>query len=375
MAPPASSPSSDGPATDGGADRDAVGGGTDGRGERTAGGRGEQTADGGGERDRASNGVVPGGPVTRRELLAAVGGAAAVSRIGDVDAQPTEGGATLRVRVHPGSVPPSVRFRSAADEIRGDWPEPYRAAAEAVEDALGQLADYVAEHTGFATPSVAVERGEPVSVPPAERPRSSEAVLPGPDTVLEAVRRRVDEREDAGDADSGATAHLHLCWAPLNYRLGYGVARGVIGDGADAPALAVANVGATERWDGRPITRNMAIHEVFHTFLTERAVRSVGGSRCDHDLGRAVRTDDGALRVSPMATAYAGPDRFGVGTRWHGTGCYDHDEIHRHGDSGGPDDVDDFEYATDLSDATLDAVTRTFEAGTRTFERGIGRSS
>ncbi|WP_323172897.1 hypothetical protein [Natrialba sp. PRR66] len=306
--------------------------------------------------------------VSRREFIAAVGGVGAVSIVGTSgggDAPDTE---TLRIRVSPGPIPPPVWFRYGISGLRRDWPVPFRECFAAIEDAMAQLQTYAVSNSDRidADFDIRVERGQSVRFPLLATPRPSELVLPSLATVLDVFREQLRDRGELG----GPACHVLFCWSPLNYRVGYGGtmspndlvgATGSNGTAADG-AQTVANIGATEVWDSRAISRNIAIHEVFHTLLPPELVEAVGGTDCDHDLGAATRVqtggDDQALRVTPMATAYAGPDELGGGTRFHGTGCYDHDEFTRHD---GYEGVDRFEYTTRMSEATLAVATRYLE--------------
>lgn len=301
--------------------------------------------------------------VTRREALAAVGGAALAVPTG-TGATAVAGGrrAPVLVRVYPGAVPIQARLRYGPDALRGDWPNPLRDALAAVESAFDQVLAYARERSRLEDLEVRVERGPAIRFPPAETPLSADAVVPSLETLLGRFRDRLRKR----DAITDGSCHLLLRWSPLNYRVGYGGTvspNALTGDpdgGGDAQS--VANVGATEVWDSRSVTRNIAIHETLHTFLSSDIVADIGEAVCDHELGTAVRTAPDTLRVSPMATAYAGPDRIGGGTRFHGTGCYDHDRFYRHD---GTDGVENWTYTTELSEATCEGVTRSLE---RRFE-------
>nr|WP_241430591.1 hypothetical protein [Natronorubrum sulfidifaciens] len=298
--------------------------------------------------------------VSRRELLASIGGAVAVSQTTRGVAAQTLGDGPLHIRVYPGPVALRAWLRYGFDGIRDNWPPPFRDAFAAIEDAVDQILTYAHERDRLEGLEAHIERARLVQFPLSATPLSSEAVFPSRETVLEVFRDQLRER----NALTGSTCHVLLCWAPLNYRVGYGGTlspNAIVGaeiDGTAGDAGTVANVGATELWDSRAVTRNMAIHETLHPFLPSAIVEDVGGSRCSHDLGTAVRTDENTLRVSPMATAYAGPDEFGGGTRWHGRGCGNHDAFHRHD---GYEGIDHWTYTTELSEATLEAVTRTLE--------------
>ncbi|ELZ02930.1 hypothetical protein C482_04706 [Natrialba chahannaoensis JCM 10990] len=317
-------------------------------------------------------------PVSRREFVAAVGGAGGASLFGpSADASESEPD-HLRVRVYPGPVPPTAWLWYGVEGMSDDWPTPFQDAFAAVEDAMDQIQAYAADRslisdsTSVSEPelTVRVERGPPVRFPLLSVSQPTDLAFPSLSAVLDAFRDQLHDRGALG----GPTCHLLLCWSPFNYQVGYG---GTIspndlidsaGSDADDPdavagAQTVANIGATEVWDSRAVSRNIAIHEVLHTFLSPDIVADVGDTRCDHNLGTATRTglEGRTLQVSPMATAYAGPDEFGGGTRFHGTGCYDHDEFARHDGYEVNDTepaVDRFEYTTELSEATLEAATR-----------------
>ncbi|WP_254532295.1 hypothetical protein [Natrinema gelatinilyticum] len=311
--------------------------------------------------------------VTRREALAAVGGSAVSVWTGSdtssgtaVDTETTAGhrDGLVRIRVYPDAVPFRARLRYGLGDLRGNWPTPFRDALAAIESAFEHVLAYARERSRLEDLVVRVDRASPIRVPPSTTSLSADAVLPS----LEALLRRFRERVQSRGALTGRTCHVLLCWSPLNYRVGYGgtlAPNSVTGmdDGGDGDALTVANVGATEVWDSRPVTQNIAIHETLHTFLSDDVVRSIGNAYCDHELGTAVRTAQNTLRISPMATAYAGPNRIGGGTRFHGTGCYDHDRFVRHD---GHDGIENWVYTTEPSDATQEGVTRYLE---RRFER------
>jgi len=298
-----------------------------------------------------------------RETLAAVGGAALVSPVGASEPTAVDhgGDAAVRVLIHPGAVPLHARLLDGLDALRRDWSAPFRDALAAIEAAFEQVLAYAREQSRLESLTIGVERGRPIRFSPSMRSLSPDAVLPSLETLLNRFR----ERLRAHDALGGNTCHVLLHWSPLNYRIGYGGTlspNSLVGAGDDGDAQTVVNVGATERWDSRAVTRNMAIHETIHTFLSDPVVEEVVGTRCEHDLGTAVRTDSNTLEISPIATAYAGPDRIGAGTRFQGTGCYDHEQFSRHD---GTDGIDTWTYTTTLSDATCEAITRFLE---RRFE-------
>ncbi|WP_408959898.1 hypothetical protein [Natrinema sp. 74] len=297
--------------------------------------------------------------VTRREALAAIGGAALTTSTGTTaTAVAGDRRVPVLVRVYPGAVPLRARLWYGRDALRGDWPPPFRDALAAVESAFEQVLAYARDRERLADLDIRVERGPPIRFPPAETPLSADAVVPSLETLLGRFRERLRKR----DALTNRTCHLLLCWSPLNYRVGYGGTlspNALIGDpdgGGDAQT--VANVGATEVWDSRSVSRNVAIHETLHTILSSDVVADIGAAVCDHELGAAVRTAPDTLRISPMATAYAGPDRLGGGTRFHGTGCYDHDRFYRHD---GTEGIENWSYTTELSEATREGVTRSLE--------------
>ncbi|MFC6767522.1 hypothetical protein, partial [Natrinema soli] len=226
--------------------------------------------------------------------------------------------------------------------------------------AFDRVLAYARERSRLEDLEVQVERGDPIRFPPSATPPSTDAVIPSLEAVLERFREQLRKR----NALTGRTCHVLLRWSPLNYRVGYGGTlapnsiTGVIDGGDSGDAQTVANVGATEVWDSRPVTRNMAIHETLHTFLPDDIVEAIGDASCDHELGTAVRTDEDTLEVSPIATAYAGPDRIGGGTRFHGTGCCDRDRFYRHDGNVG---IENWTYTTELSEATCEGVTRFLE--------------
>ena len=330
-----------------GVDRRCTGGDEPGR---TADGVDRRRADGGTWRRRRA--------ISRRGLLVATGVAVGLSTpvVGETDVADSAGEEPpLHVRVYAGPTPLHARLRSGVSGVRTGWTEVHEAAIDAVEDALGQIADYAAEHTDLGAFEYRVERHDPVG---SRLGLASplDALTPAT-TIYDRFRDVVHER----DLVTGRCCHLLLWWDGLNYDVGYGGTRSpnshvarVDGEGSQT----VANVGATEFWDSRAVTRNIAIHETLHTFLSSSIVETVIDSRCDHDLGTAVAVADGVREVSPMATAYAGPEGIGGGTRFHGTGCFDHDAFSRHD---GIEGVDRWRYTTELSDATLEAVTRYVE--------------
>lgn len=308
-----------------------------------------------GDGDRGESTSVTERIATRREVLAALGGASILSST--TSSTTDVGGGDVHVRVYPGTMPTTGWARYRWRGLSSGWAPPYEDAIEAVRGAFEQVLVYANGTGRLEGVDVVVERGGQVDLSLASISSPREAVSPTQQQLLDAFRDELRERAVA----SRLTSHLLLWWGPLHYAVGYGGTRRPtrhVDAVEDEGAHVVANVGATETWDSRAVTRNMAIHEVLHTFLASPVVDSVIGSRCDHNLGRAVRQDDRTLEVSPMATAYAGPNEVGGGTRFHGTACYDHDAFYRHDGYAG---VDRWRYTTTLSEATLEAVTRYLE--------------
>lgn len=274
---------------------------------------------------------------SRRRLLAALGSVATAPAVGRA-AGCVRTGTAFEVRIYPGPTPDGI-------ETEDGWAPAHVDAARAVREAVARLALVSRARLGTERVEWSVERATPIDLPADGASQSA---------ILDGFRERVRDR----GAATGERCHLLLWWEPLNADLGYGGTRSGTEHVAavdEEGAYTVANVGATETWDSRAVTRNVAIHETLHTFLTGDVVASVIGSRCEHDLGSAVRVEPDTLRISPIATAYAGSDSFGSGTAWHGTGCYDHDAFYRHD---GLEGIDRFEYDTELSGGVLDAVSR-----------------
>jgi hypothetical protein len=298
------------------------------------------------------------GSVDRRTVLGTLGAAALTPTLGEfalgrsafADGRPdsdgtTTGGpatddgvgatdpdATLRVAAYP-------RVEHATDRWSG-WTLPMLEALGAVGGAL----DRVATH--------AQREEESLEVVDWQLDAAAGVSLPG---GLDAYALIDEFRDAVRERGSGTptTCHLLLWSEPLNYEVGYGLATSTVGDDGDG-AFGLTNVGATERWDGRAVTRNMAVHETLHTFLSDDIVEGVNGDSCDHNLG-SVRHVDGVAEVSPMATSYAGRSGPGSGTTWSGGGCGDHGDFYRHD---GVDSVDAWRHTLDLSDGTLDAAAR-----------------
>lgn len=294
-----------------------------------------------------------GRSLSRRGLLAAAGSVGALP----VTARTTSAhrqSVTLTVKLYPGPMPFYAWFQNGLVGIGSGWSSIYREMAESVRVAMETLAAYAEHHSRVESVDSRVEMRAPIEDPSLERalPWVGEVDPLSRKAVVERFRERVHERGEV----EGSCCHQLLWWDPLNHDLGYGAVRQPndhVCQTADEGAQVVANVGATERWDSRAVSRNIAIHEALHAFLSPDAVEDVVGSDCEHDLGTAVRVDSETLRVSPIATAYAGPGIPGRGTRWHGSGCYDHEEFYRHD---GTDGIERWEYTPELSRGVLDAV-------------------
>lgn len=251
---------------------------------------------------------------TRRGVLQALGGSVALASLSGVAGGRTERVAPLHVRVYPGLV--------RDDELRPAWRLVHVDAALTIARTLRILATHARDATDL-------DR-IPVRLDPA-RPVDLAASNPTFDELMDAFRARVHDRQ----AVSGDACHLLLWWGPLDYQLGYGGVRGPTSRVArldDEGAYVLANVGATEQWDGRELTRAIAVHEVLHAYVSPSTVEAIVDSRCDHDLGSVRRVDDETARVSPLAAAYVGEDEPGLDTTWSGTGCwtpeaYHHDDV------------------------------------------------
>ncbi|ELZ11594.1 hypothetical protein C479_07016 [Halovivax asiaticus JCM 14624] len=278
--------------------------------------------------------------------------------------------ATLQVIVSSGPTPLYARLRDGLDAVRTDWTSIHEAAMAAVADALDQIETYARE-TGRDWLDVAVDRGPSIGSPfatasPLDTATSVERVYDG---FREVIGAGLDEPH----------CHLLCWWGPFDYRIGYGrtvPGDGRVGRGDHSAGLAIANVGATEGWDGRAVTRNVAIHEVLHTSLSPADAAVVGDSRCDHDLGAVREPEPGIREISPMATTYAGggsDDRGPVhlladgllgsngGTRWAGRGCVNPAALRERGPEAGngPADGDvTWRHSTRLTAETMEAVCR-----------------
>lgn len=293
--------------------------------------------------------------VTRREMLAAIGGASILSS--PAESTTTLGEGDVHVRVYPGRLPAYAWARYGWRGSRSGWAPPHEAAYSAVESALEQFDRYRTTHDRLEGLEITLERGGRIDLARQSISTPREMFSPTQQQVLDAFRNILYDR----GVITGSCCHLLLWWGPIHHDLGYGGTRSpnshvakIDGEGAQT----VANIGATELWDSRAVTRNMAIHETLHTYLTSRIASDVVGSACDHDLGTAIRTDERTLEISPIATAYAGTEEVGGGTRFHGTGCHDHGSFARHD---GFDGIERYRYTTTLSEATLEGMTRYLE--------------
>lgn len=273
---------------------------------------------------------------SRRAVLAAVGGTLAASTTAGARGLRSQGGdratartATLRVVCYP--------------QASLGWSAPTLAARDAVRTGLRQVRDHAAGTDGPVR--VAVDRG-PV-VPNRALDTSTQ------DALLASFRAWLAAERDP----AGPTCHLLCTDAPLNTTLGYGGVDGHV-TGGDAPGAAGhVNVGATEAWDGRRFTENMAVHEALHTFLTPWDAAAVNDSRCEHDLGAVVAESPTRLLVTPMASSYADDTGVGGESRFHGSGCYDHASFARH-EQQVADDEATWYHTWVLSRATRQAVAR-----------------
>ncbi|MFD1646461.1 hypothetical protein [Haloarchaeobius litoreus] len=263
-------------------------------------------------------------PPSRRRLLAAVGTAALG---GFASGRPTRQPAPrLAVAVHP--------------DARFGWNGTTRSVRDAVRTGVEQVASR-AERTLDVTVERNVTEGEPI--PPAAVSSTDQPAL------FDSVERWLRDR----DAYDDGTCHLYLPRLPFDQALGYG---GANRDVASGGAVAFANLGATEFWDDRAVSENMAVHEWLHTVLRPEVAAAVNGSRCEHDLGVVARRDLETVVVTPLATSYADTTLVGGETRWHGSGCYDHASFSTH--DGREHDPRHWTHTWQLSDATLRATTR-----------------
>lgn len=284
--------------------------------------------------DRSADADPPERCCSRRTVLGAVAGTAAMMAPVSGSAASAGTGATLQVNLYPGPTPVYGRLRDGVGGLTSDWTSAHDAAATAIADALAQIERHAAE-TGREWIDVAVDRGDPIGAPLAAS-SPLDAVAPA-SRIYDRFREAIDESGGRSDA----ACHLLLWWGPFDYEIGYGrtlPGEAPVGVGDRPATLAVANVGATEGWDGRSVTRNMAIHETLHAYLSSSDAAATSGSRCEHDLGGVREPAPGVREVSPMATAYTGGSGSdgawrrlvgGVrsdtpgGTRWNGRGCVD----------------------------------------------------
>jgi hypothetical protein len=267
-------------------------------------------------------------PLTRRAVLAATAGGLSVGGLRSVDRVGASSGIELRVRIYP-------------DERLGWGP-----TARDVHRHMGRAFEWlqaVADERLDRPLDVRIERGP--TVPRAPLDFDTEKRL------YRSFRAWLDET----DAPEGPVSHCFLADAPFDPDLGYGIANTHVRGGGRLGAQAIANVGATEVWDDRTVTRNMAIHEVLHTIIRDRDARAVNGSGCEHDLGAVVGETPDRVFVTPLATSYAG-EGGGEETTWHGTGCYHHDRFSRYDVH--PDLETTWHHTWVPSDATCEAVVR-----------------
>ncbi|WP_247730884.1 hypothetical protein [Halovivax limisalsi] len=305
---------------------------------------------------------------SRRTVLGAVAGTTGIVApgAGSAAAASEEAAATLSVRLYAGPTPVYGRLRDGPGALGSDWTSAHEAAATAIEAALGEIKAYASD-TGREWLDVAVDRGSSVG-PPFAVPSPLDAVVPA-ERLYDRFRGAV---ESAGDADA-PVCHLLLWWGPFDYQLGYGRVlpdAAPVGMGDQRSSFAVVNVGATEGWDGRAVTKNMAIHEALHAFLSEPDAEAVAGAPCEHALGSVAAPEPDVRVVSPMATAYAGRSeridplrRLGGGlagtapgdTRWPGRGCVERRPARAEPESDG---AVAWRHETALSAATTAAVCR-----------------
>jgi hypothetical protein len=262
---------------------------------------------------------------SRRAVLAAAAGGLSVGGLGrTVATSPIE----LRVRVYPDD-----RRRWSATTL--DVHETLRRSLEWLHAVASDRLDRTVE--------LRIDRGDVV-------PRDSLDF----DTEKRLYRSFRGWLDETG-APEGPVSHLLLADSPFDAELGYGIANTNVLAGGRLGAQAIANVGATEFWDDRAVTSNMAIHEVLHTLLSSRVARTVNGSRCEHDLGAVVGETLDRVFVTPLATSYAARSG-GDETAWHGTGCYRHDRFSRYDVH--PDLETTWYHTWVPSEATCDAVVR-----------------
>lgn len=297
------------------------------------------------------------GRLSRRHLLGALAptiGLSMTTDIGSAEHSIREEStiSDVHVRVYPVSPAGVMGSLLTLTGTTGGWDEPFLDAFAAIEIAMESIVEFAQREHDLESPTVRIERTEPIEIRSRDIPvshplLSQQGLLDAFYDTIETDLRRYP-----------AATHVLLWWHPFQHRVGYGGTRSPnshVVRQPDIGAQTVANIGATEFWDDRSVTRNMAIHETLHTFLSSDVVESVVDSRCDHDLGSLVRVDDRTASVSPMATAYAGPDGFGAGTRWPGSGCHDHDRFYRHDGTAG---IERWVYTPQLSDGILEATAR-----------------
>ena len=263
---------------------------------------------------------------------------------------------TLHVRCYPDANGP--------ESLTG-WSVAHREAVTGVSDAMQTLATEIEARTNFDRVYWRVEPMRPVNLsagPGDDVDNGTSDTHNGDVDPVSAMTDRFYRHLEHRGTLTGTCCHLLLAWRPFDHELGYGTTPSPyrrVGRRA-GDAVTVANVGATELWDTRAVTVNIAIHEVLHTYLSPAAAESVIGVGCDHSLGTVRALEDGVREVSPMATAYAGAGTDGTDndTRFSGTGCGHHADFYHHD---GVEDVHTWEHTTEMSEGTLEAAARYVE--------------
>ncbi|MFQ3293168.1 MAG: hypothetical protein ACI9PP_000400 [Halobacteriales archaeon] len=267
-------------------------------------------------------------PLPRRALLAATAGALSAGERLQVDRVGASSGIQLGIRVYPDE---RLGWAATARDV-------HRHLGRSVEELQRIARDRLDRPVDFH-----LERGPVVPREPLDFEDGR------------ALWRSFRDWLEEADAPEGQVSHLFLARAPFAPDLGYGIAFGQVLDDDPLGAQAIANVGATETWDDRTVTRNMAIHEVFHTLIRDRDARTVNGSPCEHDLGAVVGETPDRVFVTPLATSYAG-ESGGEETTWHGTGCYHHERFAQYDVH--PDLETDWYHTWVPSAATCEAIVR-----------------
>lgn len=267
----------------------------------------------------------PGNFRSRRTFLSVLGTGALVGSV-----RPATGSTMdLRVRVYPAT--------------RLGWSPLTHSLRSEVRRALGQLHRVLRDRQ---------DRDLALSVEAAQPVPQTDLNVNTQRTLYQSFRSWLEDT----DAPTGPICHLLFVDEPFNTDIGYGGANATITGGGTFGAQATVNVGATEFWDDRTVTRNMAIHETLHTIITPGAAEAVNGTRCEHDLGAVASDKLGRVVVTPIATSYADTTSLGGETRWHGTGCYTHSKFSRYDHH--PDLDTTWHHTPQLSQATVDASLR-----------------